>query len=294
MSDETKRKSLSATIVALKPDELPTIPNVDRISVARQKIVRADWRNRDFKDFNARAAEFEDCDFRYSNFERAYFRDAKFTNCRFDGARFIDCNFKNANFYRCDLKFAHFQRCLVDVRELVASLPSEPNIRREGLQNLKANAIEVGDHASVGLLVLQEIEATKRHYSYALRGFDSYYRKKYPTFISKVRAGAKLWWLQLEGLIWGHGEKPWRLLFSCLVILAGFALLNFWSVMPRTGWNESHGGLDIIKYVFRLFLGMSTDQTFGGFVAIDYSVMIMRYVYIGLFISVLYKSISHR
>lgn len=182
----------------------------------------------------------------------------------------------------------------MDVRELVASLPSEPNIRREGLQNLKANAIEVGDIGSISLLVLQEIEATKRHYSYALSGFDTYYQRKYPTFISKFRAGAQLWWLRLEGLIWGHGERPWRLLFSCLLILSGLSLVNFWSVMPQIGWNESHGGLDIAKYVVRLFLDLPPDQRFVGFEAVDYVLVIMRYIYIGLFISVFYKSISHR
>jgi hypothetical protein len=253
-----------------------------------------DWRHRNFKDFNGLAADFEGCDFRYSNFDRAYFRDARFTECHFDGARLVDCNFKGATFYKCDLKFVHFQRCLLDIREIVASLPPEPNIRREGLQNLRANAIEVGDIDSVGTLVLQEIEAAKRHYSYALYGFDTYYRRKYPTLLSKARAGVQLAWLLLGGLIWGHGEKPWRLLLSCLAILCILTLVNFWSVMPRVGWNESHGGLDITRYVIRLFLDMPLDSRFGGFVAIDYIVVLMRYAYIGLFISVLYKSISHR
>ena len=155
----------------------------------------------------------------YSNFERAYFRDAKFNNCQFDGARFVDCNLKSVHFYRCDLKFVHFQRCLLDVRELISSLPPEPNIRREGLQNLRANAIETGDQASIGLLVLQEVEATKLHFGYATRGYDTYYRTKYPTITLRLQAAMQLWWLQLQGLIWGYGEKPWRLLASCLARL---------------------------------------------------------------------------
>jgi hypothetical protein len=294
MSDESKSRPHSAEIVILKPEELPEIPYIERATVARRKIVRADWRYRNFEDFNALAAEFEDCDFRYSNLERGYFRDAKFTNCRFIGARFTECNFRGASFYRCDLKFVNFQRCLVDVRELVASLPPEPNIRREALQNLRANAVEVGDYAAEGLLVLQEIEATKRHYSYALRGFDSYYRKKYSSILSKFEAGAKLAWLQIAGQIWGHGEKPWRLLLSCLVILCVLSFINFWNVMPRVGWNESRGGLNALEYVIQLFLDMSPDARFRGYVTVDYLVVVMRYVYIGLFISILYKSISHR
>ena len=218
----------------------------------------------------------------------------KFTNCRFIGARFTDCNFKGANFYKCDLKFARFQRCLVNVRELMAALPSEPNIRREALQNLKANAVEVGDYASQSLLVLQEIEAMKRHYKYALTGFDTYYLNKYSTFISKFEAGMRLLWLQIGGLIWGHGEKPWRILISCFTLLSVCTFVNFWSVMPRVGWDESLQGLKVVEYIIRLFLNMSPDKNFSGYMTIDYLVVVMRFVYIGLFISMLYKSISHR
>src|SRR3546814_728743 len=138
-----------------------------------------------FKNLNALGTSFDNCDLRYSCFERGYFRNAKSTNCRFDGARFSDCNFKSADFYKCDLKFVHFQRCLVDVKGLVASLPSEPSIRREALQNLRANAVEVGDYSSQSFLILQQVEATRRHHSYALRGYDSYYQKKYSSIFSK-------------------------------------------------------------------------------------------------------------
>src|SRR5262245_11156237 len=126
MTDEPGRRP-QADVVPLKTDDLPSIPSVARISLARKKVVGANWRTRDFKDLNALSSEFENCDFRYSVFDRAYFRDARFTNCRFDGTRFVDCNLKGAKFYGCDFKFVHFQRCLVDVRELVASLPAEPN-----------------------------------------------------------------------------------------------------------------------------------------------------------------------
>jgi len=294
MSNENGPVANSAQIVVLRPDQLPDIPKVDRTILSRKKIVKADWRNRNFIDLNALATEFDGCDFRYSNFERGYFRDAKFTNCRFDGARFSNCNFKSANFYKCDLKFVSFRQCLLEVKDVIASLPSEPNIRREALQNLRANAMEMGDYESQGLLVLEEIEAAKLHYSYALRGYDSYHKKKYSTAFSKFRAGMKLGWLHANGLIWGHGEKSGRLLLSAAALLCVLALINFWSVMPRVGWIESKGGLKALEYVVQLFLDMSPDVKFKGYVAVDYLVVLMRYVYIGLFISVLYKSISHR
>ena len=242
MSDDNRASPQPTNVVPFDPKSVPDILDLRRPTISRAKVVKVDWRNRRFMDLNALNAEFENCDFRYSNFERAYFRDAKFSNCRFDGARFTDCNLKRATFYGCDLKFVQFQRCLLDLDEVIASLPAEPNIRREALQNLRANAVEIGDYGSQSRLVLQEVEATKLHYRYALRGFDSYYKKKYSGISSKLRAGAKLVGLHVSGLIWGHGEKPGKLIVSCFVLLCVLALANFWSVMPRVGWGESGAG----------------------------------------------------
>lgn len=292
--EERNPEKLPATVVAITGEELPSVPGLVRISVARRTLERVNWRNCHFKDFNALNTEFRECDFRYSYFERAYFRKAKFINCNFEGALFVDCNLKSSNFYGCDLKFARFQRSLVDLDDMIASLPAEPNIRQESLQNLRANAIDVGDYSSQSRLVLQEIEASKRHYRYALTGFDSYYRRKYLGYLPKFKAFLKLAGLQLSGLVWGHGEKSARLLASCTLLLAILTGLNFWAVLPTVSWTDTRGGLKIFEYVVREFLDMSPDPKFSGFAIVDYAAVVMRYVYIGLFISILYKSISHR
>ena len=294
LSDENNTTARATNVVPLDPKSVPAVPDIPRITLSHKRVGRADWRNKSFADLNALGAEFEDCDFRYSIFQRGYFRDLKFTNCRFDGAKFNDCNFKRATFYACDLKFVQFQRCLLDLDEVIASLPAEPNIRREVLQNLRANAVEVGDYASQARLVLEEVAAAKRHYSYALWGYDSYYKRKYLGVFPKIRAGAKLAGLNTSGLIWGHGEKAGRLIISCFVLLGVLAFINFWNVMPRVGWKESGAGWNVFEYVVQLFLDMSIDPKFRGFAVIDYAAVVMRYVYIGLFISILYKSISHR
>jgi len=290
MSDEQS----SSTIVTLDAKAIPGVPDVGRVSVSHQRLSKVDWRSKLFKDFNARNAKFEDCDFRYAIFERAYFRDTQFTNCRFDGARFSECNLRTVKFYGCDLKYVLFQRCQVDLEELIAALPPEPNLRREALQNLRANAVEIGDYASQTRLILQELKSAKLHYSYAVRGYSSYYKRKYAGFFPKLRAGIHLAGLHLSDLVWGHGEKPIRLLWSCLFFLCVLTFVNFWAVMPKVGWADSHGGLKPLEYVVRLFLDMSTNDRFQGYAVIDYIAVLMRYIYIGLFISVLYKSISHR
>ena len=290
MSDE----QTSSAAGVLDTSAAPAIPDVRRLSVSRSTMTKMDWRNKSFKDFNARSARFEDCDFRYAFFERAYFRDAKFTNCRFDGAKFLDCNLKTANFYGCDLKYVLFQRCQIDLEELIAALPPEPNLRREALQNLRANAVEIGDYESQAHLILQEMKSAKLHHSYALLGYSSYYKRKYAGFFPKLQAGLQLIGLHVSDLVWGHGERPSRLLWSCMFFLGTFTLINFWSVMPKIGWADSQSGLKPLEYVVQLFLGMNANSKFQGYMAIDYLLVLMRYLYTGLFISVLYKSISHR
>jgi Pentapeptide repeats (9 copies) len=182
MGHKSETSGPSREVTVLESEHLPEVPNVARLTVSHRKILKAVWKNRDFKDFNALATEFVECDFRYSNFERAYFRDAKFVNCLFDGAKFNDCNFKSANFYGCDLKFVQFHRCILEVSDIVASLPPQPNIRQEALKNLRANAMEMGDYGVQSLLILQEIEASKSHYRHALYGSDTYYKKNTAAF----------------------------------------------------------------------------------------------------------------
>jgi hypothetical protein len=78
----------------------------------------------------------------------------------------------------------------------------------------RANAAEVGDYGSQRLFVLAEVEASIDHLSRALKGSEDYYRRKYPSLIHKLRAGAALGRLKVGGWIWGHGERPLRMLGS--------------------------------------------------------------------------------
>lgn len=259
-----------------------------------QEISKVDYRNRHLFDVNGKNTEFTNCDFSYSIFERAYFRNATFKNCRFVGTKFIDSNFREAHFFQCDFRYAEFRLCLLNSKEVVASLPYEPNIRSEALRHLRSNATSMGDYKAQGFLVLQEIEASRDHYYRALTGADSYYKAKYPSILDKISAAARLVVHYASGFLWGHGEKPLYILSSATVILLLISFINFWSVMPHVGWNESGGGIWVVRYVIEEFLGMNPPKTFSGFWWADYLIVMGRYLYIGLFISVLSKKISHR
>ena len=253
-----------------------------------------DQRNKHFVDVNGKSETYDGFDFSYCIFERAYFKSATFKNCKFTGARFLDCNFRSAQFVICDLSYVDFSRTLIDAKEVVASLPEAPNQRRDALQNLRANANAIGDHDALGMLTLQEVAAATEHHKRALLGSDSYYRQKYTSFWDKLKSAGALTRYTASGIVWGHGEKPAHILSSLVGLLLTLALINFWAVLPRQSWATTGYGLEIFRYVFETFLNLPSDQRFRGFLFVDYAVAIARYVYVGIFISILFKSISHR
>lgn len=286
------------------PASEPTPPAVEgelsfgvpivRVPVSQHSYEKLDLRHRRFDDMNAYKAQFIDCDFSYSVFERAYFRSAKFRNCKFVGCRFYDSNLRGASFSASNFKYATFHRTLLDPIEMIAVLPQEPNLRRDILQNLRANAAEIGDFSSQRDFVLAEIGAASDHERRALKGKEDYYRVKYYGFVPKARAALSYFGLMFSGLLWGHGERPLRLIGSAVFFIAVLSFLNLWAVIPRVGWAETGAGLKVIGYCFDQFWDAGPDIRFRGFLLVDYLLIAMRYVYIGLFISVMFKSISHR
>lgn len=253
-----------------------------------------DQKNRHFVDVNAAYARFDGVDFSYSVMERVYFRKAHFENCNFTGCRFKDCNFRDATFLSCDLRYVDFNRCRMNVREVVSSIPSSPNWRKEVLQNLRANASSIGDVRSISFLVIQEIEASIDHHKRAFVGSEEYYRKKYNSVIDKVRSALAIVYYFVNGIVWGYGEKPLSLIVSLVSILVFLSFLNAWAVFPSVTWEESCYGLNILQYVFKTFLNINPDQRFSGFQWVDYVIGALRYVYAGLLVTTLVRSISHR
>jgi len=267
---------------------------IERVPLSQAKYEKLDLRNRRFDDMNANKAEFVDCDFSYSMFDRAYFRSAKFNNCKFVGCMFYDSNLRNASFSGSDFRYATFHRTLLETKEMIAMLPQEPNLRRDSLQNLRANASEIGDFSSQRKFVLAEIEATMDHQLRALKGTDDYYRRKYQGFFPKAQAALSYVGLRFSGLLWGHGERPFRLVVSAAFFVMALSLVNFWAVLPRVGWEATGSGLKVLRYCFDQFWDAGPDTRFRGYLVVDYALIGLRYFYIGLFISVLFKSISHR
>lgn len=92
----------------------------------------------------------------------------------------------------------------------------------------------------------------------------------------------------------GYGEKPLSLIFSLVSFLLFFSFINLWSVLPRESWVDTFYGVNIARYVFETFLNVGPDVRFAGFRWVDYAVGTLRYVYAGLLVTTLVRSISHR
>lgn len=277
---------------------MPTVPT-DEVSeplshVTLGEDASPDQRHRRFVDTNGKGKTYDGFDFSYSLFERAYFKSATFKNCKFVGARFLECNFRSARFLTCDLSYVDFSRTFIEASEVVASLPQAPNQRRDALQNLRANAVAIGDREALGMLTLQEVAATIEHNRRALLGWDSYYREKYSSPWKRLAAAGQLLRYTLSGIVWGYGEKPWNIVLSLGGLLLILTFVNFWAVLPDHPWAATDYGLEILKYVWELFLNLSPNKAFQGFLWVDYTIALARYVYVGVFVSILFKSISRR
>lgn len=270
------------------------IPTVSRTRISGQTHTNKNFQHSELHDTPGRKKTFSDCDFSYSVFYRCYFKEAKFENCNFTGCRFYDCNFIDADFLSCDLKYALFERCQVDVPSILSALPREPNLRRALIQNLRVNANATGDFENQRLLVLAQVSATKDYLKHAILGNQPYYRKKFPTSIDRIVAALRFAAVNVSGFTWGHGERIGSLAISSGSLLLLLSMLNLYALIPAYGWKGGGVIPQSLIYTFSLFFDVPLESGFSGFLFVDFLILVMRYIYFGLLVSMLYKSISHR
>lgn len=236
-------------------------------------------------------------DFSYSVMTRAYFHKAKFEDCKFVGTRFTDCNFRSATFINCDFRYADFTGTRIGTKEILKSLPDEPNLRRELLQILRKNAISMGDVRSARSFVIAEIKAKKEHLRLAWRAEGKYYGK-YNTLVGRAKIGLERICLSLDWYLWGHGERLWMMGFSVTLLLALAATI---SVSTTTLLPSDPAVSDVFRHFFQalthyisLFLDVPTDARVQQIVWLDWLVVVARYVAFGVLVSGIFRWLSHR
>lgn len=276
-------------------------PSAEIFSKSFERIERCDFDN-DYIESVGRSSKrsvVNNSTFRSTVFVRCYFQSVVFTNCDFTSAKFIDCNLKEAKFVHCKFNYVSFRRTLVESSEIIANLPIEPNVRRDLLRNLRVDARELGNVEDESLYVRQEIEASDYFCMAAFLGKGPYLRNKYGTV---ERLGYLMQWLfsKVSGLIWGHGEKPLRVMYACMAFtlaVAGYLFAFEYSSALAQSLPIHERITTVLRLSASEFLGIPYQASADAIQApfhVSIVAVCARYIFIGLLVSVLFRRLSRR
>lgn len=242
-------------------------------------------------DVGGKRIHFKDCDFSYCIIERGYFHDAKFENCKFIGTRFISCNFRSATFAMCDFSYATFFTTIVSHTEISKNLPDQPNKRRDLIRSLRANATSMGDQEANNSLLSHELEANTEHYRRLFSSNHSYYAKYSQS--EKIVALFKYVALRAEGLAWGYGLSPLRLLLwlFAAVLLSGttLAFAGQENVILNAELLSSIGRNALMSAFAVLDLALVSSTTINAHPLVFGFLVTVRVIILGLLITVVYR-----
>ena len=191
------------------------IPGVATVADARlSHCILADKFLRDvtFKDGMMRHCRFEFCNLRAASFERI----------DFTGTSFLNCDLTSAKFSTCKMWYTSFEGCGLAYDSLLASAPTETNLRQLFLNRLRQNALSLGDKVWADKLLHRELLAERDDLVNIILRKTAYYKKHYST-IDRLRALGRLALHYMNGLFWGHGLRLGNLVGSGATTVAIFA-----------------------------------------------------------------------
>jgi hypothetical protein len=191
------------------------------------------FRNCTFANISFKGATIKNCRFENCAFLACYFRRTTLKDSKFSASKFFDCSFPNTAVHTCVFDHVSFRGCFVEPDELNHSLPQAPNLRYALTANLAREAEALGHARDARTFRLWSIEARHKDLYAAWMHQDSWYRVHYP---GVRRATAFFEWLksQLNGIVWGHGERLLALVRSVLVTT--FLLFPFVFVLERSAF----------------------------------------------------------
>jgi hypothetical protein len=248
-----------------------------------------------FVDTGAIKITFENVDFSHCVFKNAYFKGCKFIECNFTGAQFESSNFRGSRFENCKFIFSVFRNTEISHKELLVNLSEWPNNNREWLRRLRINAESIGDVEAVKSFVKEEMLASREHLKKARAAKEGYYRKKYKRWDKRLTVYLDSIINYLDWHLWGHGEHPHKLAFTILGVIS---LSSVYVFLQNEGVSIDAKMNDLLSIawvivtdVSQTFVGVKSTGVDNGLAAI---LSLVRYISLGLFTSVLYKSIGRR
>jgi len=250
-----------------------------------------------FKHVSAGKVHFKNCDFSFCEFEDAYFRDATFEECDFRAVKCSRSNFRGAVFSQCKFDYAQFFETHLETKELIASAPARPNLRRDFMAAARVNAEGLGDVRATRLVIREELRAERQFHVEAAFGKSQWYVDKYTPW-ERVGHFLRSVWLTCDWWFWGHGEHPWRFLRSMLVTVIVLGLFVF-ILGPGIDLAQSLGQnlhlawrcILVATYIFLDAPVKFIEQVPDGLAV---AIATFRYVSLGLFTNMIFRFLSHR
>jgi hypothetical protein len=174
-----------------------------------------------FRDVGFKNARFAGCNLSQVNFSDCYLRRAQFEKCDLVNSRFESCDFSQAVISESRVDFASFRNCEISLETIKFRKDATPRAMVRVCRGLKLNAMSMGNFADAGEL--------------------TYLEKTYER-IGHFRERAWGRWLGsvVQDLLWGYGERPWRLAFAMTfnIVLFG-TLFHVLDPLPdKTFWEH--------------------------------------------------------
>jgi hypothetical protein len=173
-----------------------------------------------FRDVGFKNARFVGCNLSQVSFSECYLRRAQFEGCDLVNSRFDSCDFSQALIKECRVDFASFKNCEVGLQNIQFRKDATPRAMVRVCRSLKLNAMSMGNFGDAGDL------------TYLEKGYER---------LGHWREQSWGRWLvsATQNLLWGYGEKPWRLaLFMMFNIVLFGTLLHWLDPLPGKGYWE--------------------------------------------------------
>src|SRR5262245_26791483 len=189
-----------------------------QIDKAYLKNVNLRWAQ--FRDVGFKNARFVNCNLSQASFDDCYLRRAVFEKCDLVNSRFDTCDFSQAIVAESRIDFAGFKNCEIGLGNIHFQKEATPRAMVRVCRGLKLNAMSMGNFADAGEL--------------------TYLEKRYER-LGHFRDGHWARWAgsMLQNLLWGYGERPWRLAAVMLfnIVLFG-TLFHVLDPLPGKSWWE--------------------------------------------------------
>lgn len=190
-----------------------------QIDKAYLKNVNLRWAQ--FRDVGFKNARFANCNLSQASFRDCYLRRAQFEKCDLVNSHFASCDFSQAAIAESRIDFASFSNCEIRLDNIKFRADASAQAMVRVCRSLKLNAMSMGNFADASELTYLEKVYERRAHSQ---------RGEWAQWLGS---------LALD-LLWGYGEKPWRLALVMMVniFLFGIVLYAVDALPAKTFWEH--------------------------------------------------------